>query len=66
MKVFADKLGSITKLPDGYIAPSDSWTGATIGSDIFNVSNKDIQRLKNYLRSGIWRWYFEYVQGHSY
>ena len=31
-----------------------------------NVSNKDIQRLKNYLRSGIWRWYFEYVQGHSY
>jgi len=41
MKVFADKLGSITKLPDGYIAPSDSWTGETIGSDIINVSNKE-------------------------
>ena len=31
-----------------------------------NVNHKDIQNLKNYLRGGIWRWYFEYVQGHSY
>ena len=31
-----------------------------------DVNHKDIQNLKNYLRSGIWRWYFEYVQGHSY
>ena len=30
-----------------------------------DVNHKDIQNLKNYLRSGIWRWYFEYVQGHN-
>ena len=41
MRVFADKLGKITKLPDGYIKPSDTWTGETIGSDIINVSNKE-------------------------
>jgi|GEM_PF-7130297 len=45
MRVFADKLGKITKLPDGYIKPSDTWTGETIGSDIINVSNKENRAL---------------------
>ena len=40
MKVFADKLGKITKLSDGYIKPSNNWTAETIGSDIINISNK--------------------------
>ena len=45
MKEFADKLGIITRLPDGYIKPSDTWTGETIGSDIINVSNKENRAL---------------------
>ena len=51
MKAFANKLGEISKMPDGYIKPTESWTAGTIGSDIVNISNKENRaiHLKEFL-----------------
>ena len=51
MKAFANKLGEVSKMPDGYIKPTESWTAGTIGSDIVSISTKENRavHLKEFL-----------------
>ena len=51
MKAFASKLGEISKMPDGYIKPTESWTAGTIGSDIVSISTRENRatHLKEFL-----------------
>ncbi len=51
MKNYADQLGAITKLNEGYTTPSDNWMVGNISTDLMDVNQK-IKRadyLKEYL-----------------
>ena len=41
LKAYADALGEISRAPDGYVIPTDTWMVETIGSDLNNFVNKD-------------------------
>ena len=41
LKAYADALGEISRAPNGYIIPTDSWMMETIGSDLNNAVSKD-------------------------
>jgi hypothetical protein len=40
MKVYADQVGAITKLEEGYTTPSNEWMVGNISTDMLDVSNK--------------------------
>tara|TARA_R100000654_G_scaffold14795_1_gene31792 strand:- start:2068 stop:10656 length:8589 start_codon:yes stop_codon:yes gene_type:complete len=51
IKAFADVLGRITKVKEGYIQPSETWSLGTIATDLNNIVNKVGRRqfLSEYL-----------------
>jgi hypothetical protein len=41
LKTYADALSEISRMPDGYVTPTDYWMIETIGSDLNNAVGKD-------------------------